>query len=168
MNKGMNSSIYSAMQTKTPYKSYIKTVLGKIYVTVLNPFSGEPEGRIIKGDPRGKGKDLCIIDIWSEMEDAFFTRINKRHLETATLIQYTRKEEKVEEKSPNDFSDEELTTLLNEKFFTLTNKVNKMTSVAPIFRLVTVARELEKSEKIIKYLEGKLSELQLLEYQPEE
>lgn len=164
----MNSSVYSAMQTSTPYKSYVKTVLAKLLVKVINPFSGEPEDKIIKGDPRKKDKKDCIVNIWSEMEDAFFTRVNNRHLEKGYLIPYVPKEEVEKEKSPNDFSDEELEILLNEKFFTLTNKVNKMTSTAPIFRLLTMARDMDKSEKIVKYLEGKLSELQLKEFQPEE
>jgi len=43
-----------------------------------------------------------------------------------------------------------------------------MTSVAPVFRMIEMAKKQEKSEKIIKFLEGKLSELQLREYNIEE
>lgn len=160
----LDSSVYSLMQTGKPYKSYIKTILGKVYVTVLNPFTGEPEGKIIKGNPKGKDKDDCIVDFWSEIEDAFFRRMNKRHLEAGELIPYTRKEEAVSERSPNDLTEEELDELLTSRFMTLQHRVNRMTSVSPVFRLIERARELEKSEKIIKFLEGKLSELQLQDY----
>jgi hypothetical protein len=165
MEKVLDSSTFSLMQTGEPYKSYIKTILAKVYVTVLNPFSNEPEGRILSGNPRAKDEN-SIIDTWNEKEDVFFKRMNKRHLESGTVIVYRRLPEVVEV-SPNEVTDEEITTLLNSKFLALQNKVNKMTSVAPVFRVLTIAKELEKSEKIIKFLEGKISELQLKEYSQE-
>lgn len=164
MVKNLDSGVYSAMQTGQPYSSYIKTILGKVYVTILNPFTGEPVGKIIDGDPRGKNKESCIIDTWSEMEDVFFKRMNKTHFEKGNIIPYTRKADEEVEKSPNEITDEEIDMLLGSRFLALQNAVNKFTSVSPVFRMLDRARELEKSEKIIKFLEGKLSELQLEEY----
>lgn len=40
-----------------------------------------------------------------------------------------------------------------------------MTAVAPIYRTLEMAKEMEKSEKIIKFLEGRISELQMKEYE---
>lgn len=154
---------YSLMQTGTPYKSYIKTILGKIYITVLDPFSSRPEGMIIEGNPKGNTKEDCIIDIWDEKGNAYFVRANKRHFEMGNLIEYKRKQAKPE-KSANEITDEELEEILNSKFFTLQNKLNKFTSVAPVFRMLDMAQELEKSEKIIKTIEAKLSEIQSNEY----
>ena len=64
----------------------------------------------------------------------------------------------------NELSDEELDSLLNAKFFSIQKKVNEMTSVAPVFRLIERAKELEKSEKLISMLQLKLAELQEKEY----
>lgn len=164
MAKDLNSGVYAAMQTGQPYSSYIKTIVGKIYVTILNPFYGEPVGKIIEGDPRGKNKESCIIDTWSEKEDVFFRRMNRAHFEKGNIIPYVRKAEEINDEFVNDITDEMIDTLLGSRFLVLQNAVNKFTSPPPVFRILNRARELEKSEKIIKFLEGKLSELQLKEY----
>lgn len=163
----ISSEVFSLMQTGTPYKSYKKTILSKIYVNVLNSFSGQPEGRIVSGNPRTELEN-CIIDMWSEMEDVYFKRTNKKHFETGNLIEYKRKEQSEKVKTIKDYSDEELTVLLNSRFLTLQSVISKVDSVAPLFRLLTLAKEMEKSEKIIKFLEGKLSELQLAEFKQSE
>lgn len=167
MDKGLDSSIYGLMQTGKPQRSYIKTILGKAYVTVLNPFSGNPEGRLLVGNPKDSDKEGCIVDIWSDKEDMFFKRANKKAIETGVVINYVRKEVE-ESKSENDVSDEELDKILSEPFITLQRKVNKLTSVAPVFRLVERARELDKSEKIVSFLERKLSEIQGKDYSTED
>lgn len=164
MTEGMD--VYSLMQTGTPFHSYIKTILGKIYLNIWDSFNNKPVGIILTGNP-GANPEGCIVDTWNEKEDLFFKRSNKRHFETGFLISYTRPQTIVE-KSPNEFTDEELINLLNSRFMTLQHAVNKMTSVAPVFRITELARKLEKSEKIIKFLEGKQSELQLKEYAVEE
>jgi len=162
MQGQLDSNVYSLMQTGTPYKSYIKTVVSKVYVTVINPFSREPEGRILEGIPHKD--ESCIVDIWNEMEDVFFKRMNKRHFETGILSEYKRSNVP-QAKSPNEITDDEIVELLNSKFLSLQSKINKMTSVAPIFRFINKAKELEKSQRIINFLEGKLAELQALEYE---
>jgi len=159
-------SVYSLMQTGKPYKSYIKTVLGKVYVNVWDSFENKKVGLIIEGNPNSQPEE-CIIDVWNEQEDVYFKRANKRHFETGFIIAHNRTDAPVE-RSPNDLTDDELNNLLNSKFLSLQSGVNKMTSVAPVFRMIEMAKKQEKSEKIIKFLEGKLSELQLREYNIEE
>jgi len=154
------------MQTGKPYKSYIKTVLAKVYVNVWDSFENKKVGLIIEGNPSAQPEE-CIIDVWNEQEDVFFKRANKRQLDTGYIIPHTRVDIPVE-KSPNDFTEDELINVLNSRFLSLQSTVNKMTSVAPIFRLIELAEKQEKSEKIINFLKGKLSELQLREYQAEE
>jgi len=53
-----------------------------------------------------------------------------------------------------------MSTLLDGKFFTLQGKVNKMTAVAPVYRLLQLAEEKEKSQKITDFIKAKLAELQ--------
>ena len=152
--------IYSLMQTGDPYRSYFKTVPSKLYLTIWDSFDGKPKGLIIQGTD----VESCIVDVWSEKEDVFLRRANKRHFDMGYLVPHTRKEKEVSE-PVNVYTEEELDELLNSPFLKLQSAVNKMTSVAPIFRMISLAKAQEKSEKILAFLEGKLSELQMQEYE---
>jgi len=152
------TDIYSAMQVGKPYKSYRKTILGKVYVTILDPFTQEtPIGIHLEGEPTTD--ERAIVDIWSEKEDVFFKRMNKRHFETGNLIPYIR-EEKEAKRTVENSTDEELKALINKPFLSLQAVLNKTNSEALVFRILTLAKELEKSDKIIKAIESRLSEIQ--------
>lgn len=157
-----DTQVFGMMQTDQPFKQYIKTVPSKVYVSVLDPFNDrQPVGVILKGNPRKQDRD-SIVEIWSEKEDAFFKRANRRLLETGVLIPHTPKEvvEPSEEERLNSMSDDELEELLSKRFIALQNIVNKITSPATMFRLLEIAKELDKPQKTVAFLEGKLSELQ--------
>ena len=149
---------YSAMQTGTPYRKYGKTILGKVHVVALNPFTGNPEGVILEGNPAGH-EEGCYIEIWDTKADAFFKRLNVKHFDAGRLSEITRAlPEKLA--NPNEISDEEIDTLLSMKFLAFKSKLDQFTEEAPVFRTLNRARELDKSEKIIKRIEEKLVELQ--------
>jgi hypothetical protein len=153
-----NLDIYSKMQTDAPYKTYKKTILGKVYLTVINPFSGEPEGIIVSGDPK---KNEGLIDIWDIKQDMFFRRSNKRQFEMGNIIEYKRPiEEQPKEREIESYSDEELKEVINQKFMALQHTVNKIKTETVLIRMIDLAREMEKSEKIIKVFEARLAELQ--------
>lgn len=156
----LNSAIYGG----TPLKSYIKTILGKVYVTVLDQLEGIPEGVILEGDPR-QNQESCIVDVWSEEEDYYFRKKNKRHLETGTIIPYTRKDVG-RERTIEEFSDEELEKIVRGKFFTLQAALNTTNSVATLYRMKNIAQAAERSDSIIKAIEARLSEVQAQEYKP--
>lgn len=162
----MTTDIYGAMQTGTPFKSYQKTILGKACVTIWDSFNEIPSFLILEGDPK-KTEDGTVVDIWNEKEDVFFHKMNRNHFQQGILREITRanlpKEERVE-----DSSDEQLSALLKTPFLKLQNQLNKMESEAVVFRLLTIAREEEKSEKLIKAVEARLAEIQQAEYEPEE
>ena len=153
--------IFSAMQTGKPYKSYIKTILGQVYVVRLDSFSNQPAGVLLKGNPRNKDEE-CIIDVWSEKEDVFFKRMNARLFKIASIIAYERPEVETlsEEDDINSSTDEELVTILNSKYLAFSSSVNKITSEGALFRLLGLARENEKSEKYIKFIELRLATIQ--------
>lgn len=161
MNEKMDSTIFSQMQTGEPYKTYKKTILGKVSCTVLNPFNNEVEGIILFGDPR-KNEPDTMIDVWNEMQDVFFKRKNKWHLETGVLIPFTRPSiaEEIKPEPYADASDEQLVELLNSRYLSLISAVNKCTTEPVLFRLIDMARKLEKSEKIINVLNARLAEIQ--------
>jgi len=110
------------------------------------------------------------MELWSPKQLVFFERMNDKHIQAGRLVKMDAPLPKVAP-SPNIISDEEIDTLLNSKFLVLKNRLVKFTDVAPIFRVLNRARELNKSEKIIKHIEERLSQLQLAEYgveKPEE
>lgn len=169
MAKEIDSTVFSQMQTGEPFASYIKTILGKVYVQIINPWNGELEGLILEGDPKKK-QDSCIVDVWNSAHDAYFRRVNKKHFELGELQKYERPIEYVEEKSPNELTEEDVANLLDghkTQFLKLKSKLGEITSEVPLFRILEKARELEKSEKLIKAIEARLSEVQALDYKTE-
>jgi len=160
----METSVFSAMQTDKPYKTYKKTILGKVYVTVLNPFSEKPEGLILQGNQK-KNEEGSLVDVWNQKEDVFFKRMNKKHLESGVVVEYTRPGNVPisEEEKYNTLSDEEMDKLLDGKFLAISAAYNKMTSEAAVYRLLELAREKDLSEKIISHIESRLAEIQGVE-----
>lgn len=154
----------SAIHGGTPHKSYIKTILGKVFVTIWDSFESKPVGMLLEGDPR-KGDENSIIDIWSAEEDFFFRSKNKLHLQTGDIITYVRKTEE-KERTIEEYADEELIAIINSKFFTLQNVLNNTSSIAVLFRIKSLASELEKSDKLIKAIEARISEVQAEEFKP--
>jgi len=156
----VSMDVISAMQTGQPYKTYVKTILAKVQVNILNPFSGKPELKLLTGDPRRPTED-SLVKLWSETEYQYFINYNKKHIKDGTLILYKpKKSQPKKEDNINSMDDEELEKLLNSRFFSLQQTLNKFTSEAPVFRLLTLAEEMEKSDKIIAVIKARLSELQ--------
>lgn len=154
----------SAIHGGAPLKSYIKTILGKVHVTVWNSMENRPEELLLEGDPR-RGDEESIIDIWSQEEDYFFKNKNRLHLKTGDVISYARKTEE-KERTVEEYSDDELKQIINSKFFTLQNVLNNTDSIAVLFRIKSLAQELEKSDKLIKAIEARISEVQAEEFKP--
>jgi DNA-directed RNA polymerase subunit H (RpoH/RPB5) len=156
---------YSAMQTGEPLKRYVKTIVGKVHVVVLNPFSEDPEGVILEGEPSNMA-DLpdMTIELWTSKQVVFFEKMNRKHLEAGRLA--IREAAVVLPPSPNVLTEEEVDKILGSKFLVLKNRLPKFTDTAPVFRLLNRARELDASEKYIKHIEERLTELQMESYLP--
>jgi len=155
----MQLQMFAAMQLEKPFKTYRKTILGRVSVNYIEPFSGKPAGIILTGNP--KTDESARIDTWTEVDDGFFRKMNKRQFEVGNLLEIVREEE-VKERTIESFTDEELIKIINSKFFTLESTLNKTESLAVLFRMVELAKELEKSEKIMKAFESRISELQAM------
>lgn len=169
MDSNTEQTVFSASQTEKPYKSYRKTILGQVYVRILNPFNDKDTlGLILSGETNKE--DTAIVSVWTPKEDQYLRTMNKSHFERGFLVEYetpdTRKV--TEEEKFNTLSDAELDDLLSSKWFSLQAAVNKMTSEAPLYRLLTAALEQDKSEKIINLIKGRLSEVQALPEPPQQ
>jgi hypothetical protein len=154
-------NIYSAMQTGKPYKTYKKTVLGRVYVSAIDPFSSQPTGIMLYGDPK-RGDESCFIDMWNERDDLFFRRQNKTHFDSGYIIETVRAVKEVVEAPIEQATDSQLKDIINLRFLGLQAKLNKIDSEAVLLRMVDIAREIEKSEKIVNAIEARLSEVQKL------
>ena len=155
----------SVVEEGKPYASYIKTILGRAGVNVWDRFTNTPAYVILDGDPRRKDEH-AIVDVWNAKEDAFFRRNNQRQFERGVIIPYTRPENSATETPIEQYSDEQLTEIVNSKFLGLQAKLNKIDSVAVLFRMITIADDLDKSSKITDAIQARISELQLAEYEP--
>jgi hypothetical protein len=167
LNSVLNKNeIYSTMNGGKPLKTYKKTIMAQAAINVWDSFTDSPTQIIVKGDPN-RNPDSCLIDVWTEKEKVFFERTNRTHFQSGVLISFDRPEvEEVVEKPIEQYTDEELSVVINSKFMSLSNTLNKITSTAVLFRMVSLAKKLEKSEKIIKAIEARASELQASEYLP--
>jgi hypothetical protein len=153
--------VYEAMSEDKPTMTYIKTILGKVYVTVLNPFSGKPEPVELYGQPVASNT-RALVKLWSSKEERFFEKMNREHLEAGNVKILSVAEADVPAPvSPNQISDEEIVEILNKPFLALKNRLNKFTTVAPVYRFLRAAEEMEKSEKILDSIRARMSELQL-------
>lgn len=149
----MTYDVYTAMQADKPLAIYRKTILAKVGVTVLSPFSGQPEGVILHGDG-----DESYVKLYDVKQLAFFERVNKDHIRAGRLQKVEAVPEP--EPSPNIITDEEIDELLAGHYKTLQSKVKTFTDEAPVVRILNRARELEKSDKLVKYLESVIATLQ--------
>ncbi len=161
METSVDHSVFSAMQVGIPYKTYKKTILGRVEVRYLDPFNKAPASTILKGNP-SNNEEGCFIDVWTEQEDVFFKRANSALIESGQIIQFDRSKLSEESKiNPyHVMSDEEYIKILNSPFFTLQQAVNKITAEAPLLRLLALAEQEEKSSKILNVIKGRLAEVQ--------
>lgn len=151
--------VFAAMQEgKEPLARYRKTIVGKVHVVALNPFSEQPEGVLLEGDSKDS-----YIELWNIKQLVFFERMNRNHLEAGRVIKM-EKAPVPPPPSPNQLTDDEIDKLLEGKYPTLKSRLTTFTDTAPVLRLLNRARELEKSEKIVKYLEERLSQIELEKY----
>ncbi len=157
------NELFSSMESDKPYASYIKTILGKVGVTVWDNILDKPIEVILEGNPKKKD-DGCIVKVWSAKENLFFKRTNVHQFKKGRIIPYQMPIDAVEEKIIEQSTDEELEAIVNSKYFTFINKLNEISAVAVLFRMKSVAEDNEKSAKIIDAIEKRISELQAAEY----
>lgn len=156
------NELYAGMDNDKPHASYIKTILGKVAVTVWDNFLDKPVDVVLHGDPRRKDSD-CIVNVWSEKENAFFKRANVRHFNKGVLISYQVPEAKVQERGVEQSSDEELSAMLKLKFLAFQQKINNIESIAVLYRILNLAQESDRL-KYASHVEKRISELQVTEF----
>lgn len=166
MNSDRNlaqNEMYSSMVKNKPYAAYIKTILGQVAVIAWDNILQKPMDVILRGNPKKKEED-SIIKVWDEKEDIFFKRVNKSHFLKGVLIPYELPQDVEPVKTVEQSTDAELAEIINSKYMALVSKLNKIESIPVLFRMVGLAEEMEKSEKITSAIQKRISELQTAEY----
>jgi len=155
------NEMFSAMYGGKPFKTYKKTILGKVHINIWDNFEDKPVMILLEGDPNKNDPD-CFINLWSEKDDVFFRKApyNRRHLKEGRIIEIQVEEPKAQEKTIESSTDEELEKLVNSPFLALQNALNKTESEALLFRILNIAHRLEKSDKLVRAIESRLSEVQ--------
>lgn len=156
------NELFAGMDNDKPHASYIKTILGKVAVTVWDNFLDKPVDVVLHGDPRRKDVD-CIVNVWSEKENAFFKRANLKHFKKGTLKSYAQPVEAQEKPGIEQAEDEELAELLKLKFIAFQHKINDIDSIPVLFRILNLAEEKDKL-KYASHIEKRISELQVTEF----
>lgn len=147
---------FAAMQDGDPVAAYKKTVPSKLGVYVLSPYDEITREYVIL---RGEG-ETATIKLWSDKQTRFFREKNRRSIEQGKIIPCSTEQRKEDISMVNQMTDAEIREYLDAKFLKLSNKVEKVNSVALMYRFLNMAEEMGKSEKIIGYLQGRLSEIQ--------
>lgn len=161
MSSTINANLISAINEGKPLKSYRKTILGKVYVTMIDPISESSDpvvGHLMEGNPDSDPR--AIIDVYSEREDLFFRRQNKRHFDTGVIVPYTRPKEGPKVELIAQAGDDELLDILNMKWFSFIKKINEIEEEAVIYRLLVLAESEDKSHSFVTALQSRLVQIQ--------
>ena len=150
--------VYSAMQTGEPFKSYRKTILGKVFVLAWDSFTNKSMEIRLFGKP-----EESIIDVWSEREDSYFKKANKRFFEAGVLMPVDRKK-LPPQPEVKVYTDDELAEIIKSKFYSLRKVLNSIKDKLTVTRMLEIAKDMEASQKIIGNIEARLSEIETAEF----
>jgi len=156
-------SMSKARAEGEPVAIYIKAIVGRVCVTIIDPFSGLPKDILLTGDPAHSDTDIedITVTLWTEMGHEFFRRQNKVLIQRGYIAPYTV--EIVEEISVNEIEDTEIIEALKKKYFATAALLKRFTSPVPVMRMLRLAQELNKPIGTISAIQKRLSELQRIE-----
>lgn len=155
------ADITKAMELGEPQARYIKAILGRISVHVIDTITSKPSIQMMIGDPSETPvPDSCIITLWTPIEVAFFQRMNPVHLAQGNLVPYIVDSDAEITESPNSPTDEMIREAVSKRFFAIKNMVDKFTTIAPAMRALAIAREMNATIGKVSYIEKRISQLQ--------
>ena len=162
----VSADVFSKMQIGDPIAVYKKMTLGKVEVSVLNPFSGKPENILLYGDPN-KNNPKCFIEVWSQKEEVYFDRQNSALFKGGYLeklkepVRPARRD--IKEKDYSEISREYIEELVTAPFMKFKKELNEIDAEAVLYRVKDVAEELERPEKTMNHIRARIVEVQSLD-----
>lgn len=153
-------ALRKSMEGGIPKATYIKAIVGRVCISMIDPLTGMPTDIHLEGDPSDNKTDIdkITVTLWSDFEFEYFRRANKKLLEIGYLAPYTK--EVVQEISVNEVSDDVLEEALGKPFFSVKALLDRFTAPAPVERLLRMAKDQNKSVGVVGAIEKRLSELQ--------
>ena len=166
-DKVISPDVFAKMQTGDPVAVYKKTILGKVEVSVINPFSGVPQNMMLYGEPN-KNHPNCFVEVWSQMEEVYFERQNEVFFKKGTLIKLKEPKKPKrkgvgKEKDYDKITDEYLKELITAPFMKFKKELNAIDSDAVMYRILSLAEEMERPEKTMQHIRQRLTEVQQAE-----
>jgi len=163
-NEQISPDVFSKMQTGDPTAVYGKTILGKVEVSVINPFDGTPENVLLHGNPK-KNDSNCFVEVWSQMEEVYFERQNAPLFKGGYLIKVKEGKkppvkDKDKEVSYEGITDEYIEELITAPFMKFKSELNAIDSEAVVYRILSMAEEMERPEKTMQHIRQRLTEIQ--------
>ena len=163
-NEQISPDVYAKMQTGDPTAVYGKTILGKVEVSVINPFNGTPQNVMLEGDPK-KNNPKCFVEVWSQMEEVYFERQNAPLFKEGYIIKMkdAKKPEvkqDAKETTYEDITDEYIEELITAPFMKFKSELNAIDSEAVVYRILSMAEEMERPEKTMQHIRQRLTEIQ--------
>jgi len=79
VDKAYFDLIRKAQAEGDPVATYQKAIRGRLCVSAIDPFSGNPTNIILAGDPRDAStdKENITMVLWTDFEHDYFRRTNK-------------------------------------------------------------------------------------------
>ena len=152
-------ALRESMEGGIPKATYIKTIVGRLGLSMIDPLTGMPADIELSGDPNDNGTDIddITVTLWSDFEFEFFRRANKALLQIGYLAPYTK--EIVKEISVNEVEDSVLEEALGKPFFSVKALLDRFTAPMPVERMLKMAEEANKSSGTVDAIKKRLSEL---------
>lgn len=162
----ISADVYSKMQVGTPIAVYKKMTLGKVEVSVINPFSGNPQNVLLVGNPN-KNHPKCFIEVWSQKEEVYFDRQNANLFKGGYLEKLAEpvkpKRRDLKEKDYSKISREYIEELVTAPFMKFKKELNEIDAAAVLYRVKDIAEELERPEKTMNHIRARIVEVQSLD-----
>ena len=162
--KEVSHSVYSKMQVGEPVAIYKKTVLAKVEVSVINAFNdNRPENITLYGDPKKNHPD-CFVEVWSQMEQVYFERQNAPFFKRGYLVKLDElvkpKRTDPQGKDYSKLTDADIKKMVTSPFMKFKKDLNAIDEVGVLYRVQSIAEEMERPYKTMEHIDQRITELQ--------
>jgi hypothetical protein len=159
----VSHDVYSKMQVGEPVAIFKKTILAKVQVSVINPFNEAPEYIMLYGDPKKNHPD-CFVEVWSQMEEVYFERINdslfKKGYITKLETNVKPKRKDTQEQDYSKLTEADIRELVTAPFMKFKKELNAIDVVGVLYRIQAIAEEMERPAKTMENIQQRITELQ--------
>lgn len=142
-----------------PIKRFVKTVEHPITGWRLDPDTGKQVEFILSTPTADFDYDTAVLEFYSDKDFGFFKQRNRYLIQAGLVKEYVGEAEPVD--TTNLLSDEEIYKIATiSQPFTLTKRLNELTSPHTVKRILAVAEEVGRPAKTIAMIKARAEELE--------